>query len=81
LASFNFNKIELEHECDPGPRLCDSILIFEPMLTPVSLPRLDSFPEPTLILVFINFEIEPPLLDGHISLMEKECEIKFFDLD
>jgi len=31
--------------------------------------------------VSINFEIEPPLFDSHISLTEKECEIKFFDLD
>ena len=51
------------------------------MLTPVSLPKLDPFPEPTLIHVSIDFEIEPPLLDSHNSLMGKECKIKFFDLD
>ena len=28
LTSFYFNKIELEHECDPDPKLCDSIQIF-----------------------------------------------------
>ena len=33
LASLLFNKIELEHECDPDPHLCDSVLIFESMLT------------------------------------------------
>ena len=38
LASFHFNKIELEHECDPDPQLCDSVPIFE---TPVFLPNLD----------------------------------------
>jgi len=75
LVSFHFNKIELEHECNPGPQLYDSILIFESMLTPVSLPKLDPFSEPTLIPVSIDFEIEPPLLDSHISLMEKKCEL------
>ena len=29
----------------------------------------------------MNFEIEPFLLDSHISSMETECEINFFDLD
>jgi len=51
------------------------------MLTPTSLPKLDPLPEPTLIPVSINFEIEPLLMDSHISLMRIECEIKFFDLD
>ena len=54
---------------------------FESILTSVSLPKLDPFFELTLILVSIDFEIEPPLLDSHISLMGKECEIEFFDLD
>jgi len=43
LASFHFNEIELEHECDPDPQLCDSILIFESILTQVSFPKLDPF--------------------------------------
>jgi len=73
LASFHFNEIELKHECeyDPDPQLCDSIPIFESMLTRVSLPKLDPVPEPTLIPVSIDFEIEPPLLDSHISIDEK----------
>jgi len=50
-------------------------------LTPAFSPKLDPFSEPTLIPVSIDFEIEPLLLDSHISLMEIECEIKFFDLD
>ena len=79
LASFHFNEIELEYECEPDPKLCDSISIFESMLTPVSLPKLDPSPKPTLIPVSINFEIEPPLLDSHISLMRKESEIELFD--
>ena len=45
------------------------------------LTQLDLLPEPTLIPVSMDFEIEPLLLDSHISLMEIECEIKFFDLD
>ena len=81
LVSFHFNEIELEHECDSDPQLCDLISIFESMLTLVSLPKLDPLPDPTLIPVSINFEIEPLLLDGHISLMGTECEIKFYDLD
>ena len=33
LASLHFNEIELEYECEPDLQLCDSILIFESMLT------------------------------------------------
>jgi len=51
------------------------------MLTPASLPKLDPLPEPTLIPISMDFEIEPLLVDSHISLMGKECKIKFFDLD
>ena len=51
------------------------------MLTPVSLPKLDPFFKLTLIPVSIDFEIESPLLDSNILLIEKECEIKFFDLN
>ena len=74
MASFHFNEIELEYECN-------SILIFESMLTLASLPKLDPLPEPTLITVSMDLETEPLLLDSHISLMRTECEIKFFDLD
>ena len=81
LASFHFNEIELEYECEPDLQLCDSILIFKSMLILTSLPKLDPFSQPTLILVSIDFEIEPPLLDSHFSLMGIECKIKFFDLD
>jgi len=41
LASSPFNKIELECECEPNPQPCDSVPIFESMLTPVSLSNLD----------------------------------------
>ena len=66
LESFHFKKIELDYEYDPDPQLCDSILIFESMLTSVSLPDLDPIPEPTLIYVPIKLEIEPPILKSHI---------------
>ena len=41
LASFSFNEIEFECECDADPQPCDSVPIFESMLTLVSLPNLD----------------------------------------
>ena len=81
LASFSFNEIELDYECEPDLQPCDSVLIFKSMLTPISLTDLDSFPEPTLIPIFINLETEPLILDSHISLMGKEFEFHFFDLD
>jgi len=59
----HFKEIEVEYACDPDAQLCDSILIFESMLTRVSLPLLDPLSEPILILISIDFEIEPPLLD------------------
>jgi len=37
LASFYFNEIEIDYECEPDPQLCDSVFIFESMLTPVFL--------------------------------------------
>ena len=58
LASFSFNEIELECECDPDPQPCDLISIFDFMLTLVSLPNLNQFPEPTFIPVPLNLEIE-----------------------
>ena len=51
------------------------------MLTPIFLPNLDQFPEPTFIPVPIDLEIESPILDSQISLMGKECEFQFLDLD
>ena len=51
------------------------------MLTLVSLPDFDPIRESTLILLPINLEHEPAILDSHIPLMEKECEFYFFDLD
>ena len=35
--------------------------------------------EPIIVLIPIDFEIEPPILESHISLMGKECDLQFFD--
>ena len=81
LASFQFKEIELDCECVFDPQLCGSVPIFESILTLVFLPNLDQFFEPTFIPVPIDLEIESPILDNHISLMGKECEFQFLDLD
>jgi len=74
MASFHFKKIEFDYECDLDPQLCDSVLIYKSMLALVSIPNLDTFPEPTFIPVPIDFKVELPILVSHVSLMEKECE-------
>jgi len=38
------------------------------------LTRFGQIPKPTLILVLIQLEIEPPILESHIPLIEKEHE-------
>jgi len=81
LASFHFKEIELDCECEPDPQLCDSVPIFESMLTPVSLPNLDPNIKLTLIPMRIDLEIKPLILDSHIPLIDLECEFKFFDLE
>ena len=45
------------------------------MLTLVSLPDLDPIFKLTLILILINLEHEPPILDSHISLFGKEYDV------
>ena len=81
LASFHFNEIELEDECDTDFQCCDSISLFESMLTPVSLPDSDLISKPTLIPIPIDLEHEPPILDSHIPLLGNKCELEFYDLD
>ena len=51
------------------------------MLTLVFLPNFDPIPKPTLIPIPINLEIEPPILNSHIPLIENECEFQFFYVD
>ena len=77
MVSLHFNEIELEYECEPDPQPYDPVPIFESMLTPISLTDLDSFSEPTLIPVSIDLETEPPILDSHIPLMEREVNFNF----
>jgi len=43
LASFHFNEIELEDECDTDFQYYDSAPLFESILTLVSLPDSDQF--------------------------------------
>ena len=81
MKSFHFNEIELDYECEPDPQLCDSVSIFDSMLTPIFLPNLNQFPELSFIPVPIDLEMESPILDSHIPLMGKECEFQFLDLD
>ena len=38
LASYPFSEIELELESDPEPHVCNSISLFDSIMTPVSLP-------------------------------------------
>jgi len=81
LASFEFKKIELDYECELDPQLCDLVPNIESMLTSVSLSNLDPITKLTLILIPIDHEIESLIVDSHISLMDHECELKFFDLE
>ena len=43
LASFHFNEIELDYECERNPQLCDSVPIFEYILTRYSYPICTNF--------------------------------------
>ena len=81
LASFHFNEIELEDKCDTDFQYCDSISLFESILTLVSLPNSDLIPKLTLIPIPIELEHEPLILDSHIPLLGNECELQFYDLD
>jgi len=52
LASFHFNELKLEHECDPDLQFSDSVPNFKSRLTPVTLSDLDHLLEPTLNPVY-----------------------------
>ena len=45
------------------------------------LTDLDPILKPTLILIPVELEHEPTILDSHIPLLENECELEFYDLD
>jgi len=83
LASFHFNKIELEHECKPELQFSDSVPVFESMLTRVLLPNLNHISKSILILMPVNLELESPILQNHILFLKNECkpDLHFFDLD
>ena len=66
MASYSFPEIELENEYDPEPQLSDSIIFPDSIMTPVSSPDFNLFPESTLDPVPIHFEIESPIFDDHI---------------
>ena len=69
LASYPFPEIELENEYDHEPQLSDSILLPDSIMTPVSSPDFDPFPESVLDPVPIHCEIETPIIyDDHIEL-------------
>jgi len=81
LASFPFNEIELEDECDTNSQCCDSVLLFEFILILVSSPNLDPILKSTWISIPIKLEYEPPILDSHIPLLDNEYEFEFYDFD
>ena len=69
MASYHFLEIELENEYDPESLLGDSILLPDSIMTPVSSPDFNLFPESTLDPVPIHHEIESPIFyDHHIEL-------------
>jgi len=75
---FPINEIEFDCEFESDPQTCDSVPIFESILTLISLTDLAPFPGSTLIPVSVELETEPPILDSHISLMGNECDFNSF---
>ena len=68
LTSYPFPKIELENEYDPDPQLGDLILLLNSIMTPMSSPDFNLFPESTLDPVPIHHEIESPIFYDHHNL-------------
>ena len=88
LVSYSFPEIELEY--DPESQLGDSILLPDSIMTPVSSPHFNLFPESTLDPVSIHHEIESPIFDDHIELdqfytfenpIDKLASSHFFDIE
>ena len=89
LASYPFPEIELENEYDHEPQLSNSILLPDSIMTPVSSPDFDLFPESTLDPMPIHNEIESPIFEDHVELdqlynfenpMDKLASSPFFDI-
>ena len=57
LTSYPFPEIELDLECDPEPHVKNSILLFDSIMTPVSLPDFFSIPESTLNLYLYTVKL------------------------
>ena len=68
LASYPLPEIELDNGYDHEPQLSDSILLPDSIMTPVSSPDFNLFPESTLDPVPIHNEIESLIFDDHIEL-------------
>ena len=68
LASSHFCGIELHEEYDLEPQLSDSILLSDSIMTPVSLPDFNLFPESTLDPFPIHNEVESPIFKDHVEL-------------
>ena len=69
MASYPFYEIELEHECDPETQLGNSIPLPDSIMTPVSSPDFNHFPDSIFDTVPIHREIELPIFyDSHLEL-------------
>ena len=83
MASFHFYEIELNEKCDLDSQIYDPVQIPKSILTPVLLPNLSNILESVLIPTPIILELESPILESHIPLLENECgfEFQLVDLD
>jgi len=88
LASYLFSKIEHENEFDPEAQLDNSISLPDSIVTPVSSPGCNFFPESILDTVLVHYEIESPIFyDHHIefhtvkSLIDKLASFHFYEVE
>ena len=79
MTSYPFPEIELELKSDLESQVDDFILLFDSIMTSVSLLDFFSIPESTLNPVPVHCEIESPISYDHT--MGKVCEHQFFGLD
>ena len=71
MTSYPFPEIELENKYDPETQLSDSILLHDSIMTPMSSPDFNLFPESTLDPVPIHNEIESPTFDDHFIELDQ----------
>ena len=89
--SYPFSEIELENEYDPEPKLGNSILLPDSIMTLVSSLDFNLFSESTMDPVPIHNEIESPIFDDqHIeldqfhtfeSLIDKLASSHFYEIE